>query len=113
MGWVLIVEFPRGWCGGSGLRVLQRVRFGAVRDQNRTGIMDFQMLSNPGSQENRKMLHLVRGMRIEQAIAAERKSPACEDGREIPRRPSGMTTPQKEQGRPAQYNANGLASPGH
>src|SRR6266536_2019168 len=54
MGSALIVEFPRGWCGGSGLRVLQRVRFGAVRDQNRTGIMDFQMLSNPGSQQNRK-----------------------------------------------------------
>jgi len=84
MGSALIVEFPRGWCGGSGLRVLQRVRFGAVRDQNRTGIMDFQMLSNPGSQQNRKMLHLVRGRRIQQTIAAERKSPACEDAGKIP-----------------------------
>jgi len=53
MGLALIVEFPRGWCGGSGPRVLQRSvleRFGIktaleswiskcfrIRDRRKTG----------------------------------------------------------------------------
>src|SRR5450631_2346998 len=64
----------------------------------------------------------VSGNRIQQAIAAERKSPACEDaagiGTEARRGrtilPVKGVSAAKKRTRPlAQYTANGLASPGH
>jgi hypothetical protein len=51
------------------------------------------------------------GIRIQQALPVERKSPACEDRAGTGAR-RGKATAQKT--RPsAQYDANGLASPGH
>jgi hypothetical protein len=68
-----------------------------------------------GRNTTRGCCKVVRGIRIQQAIAAERKSPACEDMGQITGAEGavGHDDPPKEQGRPAQYNANGLASPGH
>jgi hypothetical protein len=51
------------------------------------------------------------GMQIQQALSAERKSPACEDR---PRSGTWRGKSNAEKTRPsAQYDANGLASPGH
>jgi hypothetical protein len=58
----------------------------------------------------------VSGNRIQQTIAAERKSPACEDAAGIGTEAlgGGRAILRKKRTRPsAQYTANGLASPGH
>jgi hypothetical protein len=62
----------------------------------------------------------VSGNRIQQTIAAERKSPACEDAAGIGTEALGGESCRerqfchKKRTRPsAQYTANGLASPGH
>jgi hypothetical protein len=58
----------------------------------------------------------VSGNRIQQTIAAERKSPACEDAAGIGTEALGGDgqSCRKKRTRPsAQYTANGLASPGH
>jgi hypothetical protein len=50
------------------------------------------------------------GTRIQQALPAERKSPACEDRT----RSRAWRGRRMQKTRPsAQYDANGLASPGH
>src|SRR5712692_2713953 len=51
----------------------------SVRDQSHTGIIDFQASFESESRKKGGAARRVSGNRIQQAIAAERKSPACED----------------------------------
>jgi hypothetical protein len=54
------------------------------------------------------------GLRIQQAIIAEGKSPACEASAWQRRLCRDFADPARKKTRPsAQYNANDLASPGH
>src|ERR1700681_1742134 len=55
------------------------------------------------------------GRRIQQIIRGEGKSRACEDSAQIRGRWGGIGKggPEKKTRPPTQYNANGLASPGH
>jgi hypothetical protein len=50
-----------------------------VPEQNRAGIMDFQGFLEAESRKESGRRSILRESRIQQAIAAERKSPACED----------------------------------
>jgi hypothetical protein len=52
-------------------------------EQNRTGIMDFQGFLEAESRKESGRRSTLRKSRIQQAIAAERKSPACEDAEGI------------------------------
>jgi hypothetical protein len=52
-------------------------------EQNRAGIMDFQGFLEAESRKESGCRSTLRESRIQQAIAAERKSPACEDAADI------------------------------
>jgi hypothetical protein len=78
--------------------------------------MDFQGFLEAESRKESGRRSTLLESRIQQAIAAERKSPACEDAANITaaglggdRDPVG----QKRTRPSAQYTANSLASPGH
>jgi hypothetical protein len=86
---------------------VQQVRQGELAEQNQSGIMDFQRFLEAESREEGGRRRTLGESRIEQAIAAERKSPACEEG-EV-----GDMSGKKRTRPSAQYTANGLASPGH
>jgi hypothetical protein len=75
-----------------------------------------RLLLNPNLAKKGSAARRVSGNRIQQAIAAERKSPACEDaaGTGTEALGGGRQFCRKKRTRPsAQYTANGLASPGH
>jgi hypothetical protein len=86
---------------------VQQVHPAQVPEQNRAEIMDFQRFLETESREEGGRRRTLGESRIEQAIAAERKSPACEEG-EV-----GDMAGKKRTRPSAQYTANGLASPGH
>jgi hypothetical protein len=77
-----------------------------------------RLLLNPNLAKKGGAARRVSGNPIQQAIAAERKSPACEDaagtGTEaLGGGRVGQFCRQKRTRPSAQYTANGLASPGH
>ena len=69
--------------------------------------MDFQGFLEAESHTESGRRRTLGESGIQQAIAAERKSPACEEG-EV-----GDAAGKKRTRPLAQYTANGLASPGH
>jgi hypothetical protein len=95
---------------------VRQLRPGELPEQNRAGIMDFQGFLEAESRAESRRRRTLGESRIQQAIAAERKSPACEDAAGITAACLGEVgdAAGKKRTRPsAQYTANGLASPGH
>jgi len=58
---------------------VRQIRPGEFPEQNRAGIMDFQGFLEAESRKESGRRQTSGESRIQQAIAAERKSPACED----------------------------------
>src|SRR5882757_1368553 len=58
---------------------VRQLRPGELPEQNRAGIMDFQGFLEAESRAESGRRRTLGESRIQQAIAAERKSPACED----------------------------------
>ena len=58
---------------------VRQIRPGEFPEQNRAEIMDFQGFLEAESRKESGRRRTLGGRRIQQAIAAERKSPACED----------------------------------
>jgi hypothetical protein len=92
---------------------VRQVRPGEFPEQNRAEIMDFQGFLEAESRAESGRRRTLGESRIQQAIAAERKSPACEDVAGITAACWGDTAGKKGTRPSAQYTANGLASPGH
>ena len=97
-----------------------RESFGeSVRTKATLKIFDYQTSFGSESRKKGGAARRVSRNRIQQAIAAERKSPACEDAAGIGSEALGggqscrKKRTQKRTRPSAQYTANGLASPGH
>src|SRR5258708_1889822 len=93
---------------------MRHVRPGELPEQNRAGIMDFQGFLEAESSAESGRARTLGEHRIQQAIAAERKSPACEDAAGITAAcwgRSGMRRARKEQGRRRSIPLTALPAP--
>jgi hypothetical protein len=68
---VVVQKFPSS---------VQQVRQGELPKQNRAGISDFQVFLEAESRKEGGRRRTLGESRIQQPIAAERKSSACEEG---------------------------------
>jgi hypothetical protein len=85
-------------------------------EQNRAGIMNFQGFLEAESRKESGRRSTLRESRIQQAIAAERKSPACEDAADITAAGlrgggRGIRPARKEQGRRRSIPLTALPAP--
>jgi hypothetical protein len=79
MGSALMID-SSGACGGPENPLIRAASSSSRLPQpNRTGIMDFQGFLEAESRKETGRRRTLRERRIQQAIAGERKSPACED----------------------------------
>ena len=94
---------------------VRRVHPGELPEQNRAEIMDFQGFLEAESRKESGRRRTLGGSRIQQAIAAERKSPACEDAAGVTAaclgRGSGIRRARKEQGRRRSIPLTALPAP--